>query len=98
MSVGCFVLTVSDTRTSDTDSSGRAIREFVERAGHQVTGFAIVRDEPALVTASVKQWLTDADTRVIITAPASRRATARSRRWTRCSRNGSTALVSSFGC
>jgi len=53
VSVGCFVLTVSDTRTSDTDSSGRAIREFIERAGHQVTGFALVRDEPVLVTASV---------------------------------------------
>jgi len=67
VSVGCFVLTVSDTRTGDTDTSGRAIREFLERAGHQVTGFAIVRDEPALVTASVTQWLTDIDTRVIIT-------------------------------
>ena len=67
VSVGCFVLTVSDTRTTDTDASGRAIREFLERAGHQVTGFAIVRDEPALVTATVRQWLTDVDTRVIIT-------------------------------
>jgi molybdopterin adenylyltransferase len=66
-SVGCFVLTVSDTRTSETDASGRAIREFLERAGHQVTGFAIVRDEPAVVTSSVKQWLTDPETRVIIT-------------------------------
>jgi len=66
-SVGCFVLTVSDTRTGDTDASGRAIREFLEHAGHLVTGFAIVRDEPSLVTASVKQWLTDANTRVIIT-------------------------------
>jgi molybdenum cofactor biosynthesis protein B len=67
VSVGCFVLTVSDSRTGDTDSSGRAIREFVEHAGHLVTGYAIVRDEPALVTASVTQWLTDAQTRVIIT-------------------------------
>ena len=61
------MLTVSDTRTTDTDSSGRAIREFLERAGHQVTGFAIVRDEPGLVTATVKQWLTDVSTRVVIT-------------------------------
>ena len=38
VSVGCFVLTVSDTRTTDTDTSGRAIREFIERAGHQVAG------------------------------------------------------------
>ena len=65
--VRVFVLTVSDTRTGDTDSSGRAIREFLEHAGHQVTGFAIVRDEPSMVTAAVKQWLTDIDTRVIIT-------------------------------
>jgi hypothetical protein len=28
-----------------------------------VTGFAIVRDEPAVVTSSVKQWLTDFDDR-----------------------------------
>ena len=66
-SVGCFVLTVSDTRTGETDLSGREIREFLERAGHQVTGFAIVRDDPDVVAASVKQWLTDPHTRVIIT-------------------------------
>ena len=44
--VGCYVLTVSDTRTEDTDSSGRAIRELLAHAGHTVTGHAIVRDEP----------------------------------------------------
>ena len=36
--VGCFVLTVSDTRTADTDTSGRAIRELLEAAGHDVIG------------------------------------------------------------
>ena len=64
--MGCFVLTVSDTRTAATDKSGQAIRALLEQAGHVVTGHAIVRDEPGLVTASVKQWLTDIDTRVII--------------------------------
>jgi molybdenum cofactor biosynthesis protein B len=66
-SVGCFVLTVSDTRTPDTDRSGRAIRDALEQAGHVVTGHAIVRDDPALVTSSIRTWLTSEHTRVIIT-------------------------------
>ena len=63
----CFVLTVSDTRTPDTDTSGRAIRDLLEEAGHTVTGHAIVRDEPAQVTATVRQRLDAGGARVIIT-------------------------------
>ncbi len=66
-SVGCFVLTVSDTRTADTDTSGRAIRHLLEEAGHIVTGHTIVADEPDLVTATVRRWLADSSTRAVIT-------------------------------
>jgi molybdenum cofactor biosynthesis protein B len=66
-SVGCYVLTVSDTRTSETDTSGRAIRELVEGAGHVVTGSTIVPDEAAQVTAAVRRHLADGATRVVIT-------------------------------
>ena len=66
-SVGCFVLTVSDTRTPDTDTSGRAIRALLEEAGHTVTAHAIVKDEPAQVTSAVRAQLADERTRVIIT-------------------------------
>jgi molybdenum cofactor biosynthesis protein B len=66
-SIGCFVLTVSDTRTPDTDTSGRAIRDLLEDAGHVVTGMAIVRDEPAQVVAQVRQALANPATHVIIT-------------------------------
>ena len=65
--VTCYVLTVSDTRTEDNDSSGRAIRELLGAAGHVITGFAIVRDDPDQVTACVRRQLADAATRVIIT-------------------------------
>ena len=65
--VGCFVLTVSDTRTADTDSSGRAICDLLTAAGHLVTGRAIVRDEPAQVTAQVLDALADNGTQVVIT-------------------------------
>jgi molybdenum cofactor biosynthesis protein B len=63
----CFVLTVSDTRTPDTDSSGRTIRDLLAAAGHDVTGHTIVRDEPAQVTALVRAQLADPQVQVIIT-------------------------------
>ena len=66
-SIGCYVLTVSDTRTPDTDTSGRAIRDLLEGAGHLVSGFDIVKDEPAQVDAQVRQQLRDSRTQVIIT-------------------------------
>jgi molybdenum cofactor biosynthesis protein B len=66
-SIACYVLTVSDTRTPDTDTGGRAIRELLEGAGHSVAGHAIVRDEPSRVTATVRQQLAEARARVIVT-------------------------------
>ena len=45
-SIGCFVLTISDSKTPDTDTSGLLIRERLTQAGHAVVGHAIVRDEP----------------------------------------------------
>ncbi|HEY6508810.1 MAG TPA: MogA/MoaB family molybdenum cofactor biosynthesis protein [Vicinamibacterales bacterium] len=65
--VGCFVLTVSDTRTAQTDTSGQAIRTVLQEAGHVVTGSAIVPDEPLRVTVSVREWLAHPATRVIVT-------------------------------
>lgn len=66
-SVRCCILTVSDTRTPATDTSGRAIRELLESAGHQVTAHAIVRDEPDEVTSHVRTWLSDDGTDAVIT-------------------------------
>ncbi len=66
-SVACYVLTVSDSRTAETDGGGRAIRELLEGDGHSVTGHAIVRDEPAQVAAVVRAQLADARTQVIVT-------------------------------
>ncbi len=67
VSVACYVLTVSDSRTPDTDTSGRAIRQMLEDAGQMVTGHAIVKDEPAQVTSHVRAQLADPRTQVIIT-------------------------------
>ena len=69
-SVRCFVLTVSDTRTEDTDTGGRAIVDLLLNAGHAVVGRTIVKDDPALLRNAVMlQLATSADTgpQVIIT-------------------------------
>ena len=66
-SVPCYVVTVSDTRTPDTDLGGREIRALLEGAGHVVTGHAIVRDEPSEVAALVQQQVAAGTARVIIT-------------------------------
>src|SRR5262249_33685808 len=51
----CFVLTISDTRTPDNDTGGDAIAATLERGGHQLTGRAIVRDEPDAVRDIVRR-------------------------------------------
>ncbi len=48
-SVACAVVTVSDTRTPQTDKSGTLVRERLEAAGHRVVSYEIIRDEPSLV-------------------------------------------------
>lgn len=58
-SVGCVVITVSDTRTPETDRSGTIMRERLTAAGHRVVGYEIVRDEPAEITRVLDQWTAD---------------------------------------
>jgi molybdenum cofactor biosynthesis protein B len=54
-SIGCFVLTISDSKTPETDTSGALIRDLLAGAGHAVVGHAIVKDEPAQVTAAIRE-------------------------------------------
>lgn len=65
--VGVYVLTVSDTRTAETDTGGRAVRELLEAAGHTVVGATIVPDDPSTVRATVETALADAAVTVVIT-------------------------------
>jgi molybdenum cofactor biosynthesis protein B len=51
--VHCGVVTVSDTRTADDDTSGQRIRALLEEHGHDVAYYRIVRDEPAEIAALV---------------------------------------------
>ena len=65
-SVSCLVLTVSDSRTLDDDSSGDAIREQLEAAGHRVAERRIVPDEPEAVRGALLRAVARPDVDVAI--------------------------------
>ena len=66
-SVRCFVLTVSDTRTRETDTGGRAIADLLLAAGHIVVDQTIVKDDPDLVRGTIERQLARPDVDAIIT-------------------------------
>ena len=54
-SIHCGVITISDTRTPATDTSGAAICALLEAAGHTVTHYQLVKDEPDQIAALVRE-------------------------------------------
>ena len=65
--VRCYVLTVSDTRTEETDTGGRLLRELLAGCGHDVLGHAIVPDEPATLRAALVRQLESEAVQAVIT-------------------------------
>jgi len=53
------VLTVSDTRTEETDTSGHLLRDSLKDAGHVYAANAIVIDDIYKIRATVSQWIAD---------------------------------------
>jgi molybdenum cofactor biosynthesis protein B len=53
------VLTVSDTRDADSDTSGRLLAERVVRDGHELAGRELVKDEVPQIRAAMKRWIAD---------------------------------------
>jgi len=61
------VLTVSDTRTEDTDKSGRLLVERVTAAGHRVADKRICRDDIYAIRALVSAWIAEPGVNVVLT-------------------------------
>ena len=53
------VLTASDTRTLEDDTSGQLLSDRLTEAGHQLTAREIVPDNIYLIRALVSQWIAD---------------------------------------
>jgi len=61
------VLTVSDSRTEETDTSGKALVERLVAAGHVLAEKSIVPDSIYSMRAEVSRWIADPEVNVIIT-------------------------------
>ncbi|BAY44895.1 molybdenum cofactor synthesis domain-containing protein [Scytonema sp. HK-05] len=54
IAVSCAVVTVSDTRSKETDKSGQLIQELLGNANHAVEAYTIVKDEPLLIRTQMQ--------------------------------------------
>ena len=54
IAINCAVITVSDTRSPETDRSGQLIKELLIEAGHSVVAYTILKDEPAQIQSQLQ--------------------------------------------
>ena len=66
-SIRCAVLTISDTRTLDTDTGGAAVLDLLESQGHEVVARGLVRDDETAVLGWVQRQRARDDVDAIIT-------------------------------
>ena len=57
--INIAVLTVSDTRTAEDDTSGDILAERIEAAGHTLAARTIVKDDAGLLAAQFETWIDD---------------------------------------
>lgn len=60
------VLTVSDTRTSETDTSGALIADKLKTAGHKIVAHVILPDDLERLRAQVRAWIDDPGVHAVI--------------------------------
>jgi molybdenum cofactor biosynthesis protein B len=56
-SINCVVLTVSDSRTEETDESGKLMQRLITESGHAVTGYKLMKNDEPAVREQVKAFL-----------------------------------------
>ena len=67
LTVRTAIITLSDTRSTETDTSGRRIRDLLQEQEHQVISYAIIKDEPRDIKSAVMELLQAPEVDVIIT-------------------------------
>jgi molybdopterin adenylyltransferase len=58
-SIGCMIITCSDTRIADTDSSGQLIQKLLKDQGHTVVEYHLVKDDPAQIQLWIARAMTN---------------------------------------
>ena len=64
--INIAVLTVSDTRTPETDTSGDILQRSLETAGHKSIHRSIVKDDIYQIRAVLSQWIADANVHAVL--------------------------------
>ncbi len=68
VSVGFAVLTTSDSRTEETDETGKIAKSLIEGENHQVLAYNIVKNNAKDILEHLSSYITNPDIRVIITS------------------------------
>jgi molybdenum cofactor biosynthesis protein B len=63
----CAVITLSDTRTRDSDTSGQIIQALLTTAGHHVAHYDLIKDDPAELEPLLLKLAMDADVDALLT-------------------------------
>lgn len=63
---GCVVITCSDTRTPESDTSGYRIMHMLKDAGHTVVSYQLIKDEPSKIKSAIKKAVTNKKVQAII--------------------------------
>lgn len=64
--IQCGIITVSDTRTEETDKSGQLIDRLLLEEGHHVVRYEIVKDEQTAIQQTLELFLSDAELEAIL--------------------------------
>ncbi len=65
--VNIAVMTVSDSRTLETDTSGQTLVDRLEAAGHRLAARAIIPDDKDSIVAQLREWIADPDIDAVVT-------------------------------
>jgi molybdenum cofactor biosynthesis protein B len=65
---GFAVLIVSDSRTKDTDESGKIANDLIEHAGHHIKAYDIVKNDATQIKDMLKKYTENRDIRIIVTS------------------------------
>lgn len=65
--VNIAILTISDTRTYDNDTSGKVLEDKAKADGHHIADRQIVTDDIYQIRAIVSKWVADPDIHVVVT-------------------------------
>lgn len=64
--IGCFVMTVSDTRTVETDKSGQLIKDYLSEQAFLIIDHCIVKDEKEAISSVLDEILEDKRVTIIL--------------------------------